>query len=202
MFLVIDNYDSFVYNLARYVEQAGGKCKIVRNDALSIKAIKAMNPDGIILSPGPCTPDKAGICTELVKKLGSSVPILGVCLGHQCINEAYGGKTIRAETPVHGKAATILHKEEDIFDGLPNPMQGGRYHSLVSVLAEDSPLLVTAKTTDDNIMAIKHKTHPVFGVQFHPESILTEHGLSLIENYTKIAVHWSKTRSEDTRQAA
>ncbi len=189
MFLVIDNYDSFVYNLARYVELAGGECEIVRNDVISIEAVKSLQPEGIVLSPGPCTPKDAGICVELVKEMGADTPILGVCLGHQCIGEAYGGQTIRSETPIHGKSCTITHNARDIFNGVPSPMQAGRYHSLITELPGNSPLMVTANT-DDTIMAMQHKTHPVYGVQFHPESVLTPHGLSIIENFTEIARHW------------
>ncbi|GJL85146.1 MAG: glutamine amidotransferase [Micavibrio sp.] len=189
MFLVIDNYDSFVYNLARYVELAGGECEVVRNDSIRIEDVKSLQPDGIILSPGPCTPAEAGICVELVKELGAYTPILGVCLGHQCIGEAYGGRTIRGETPVHGKACTITHNGSDIFDGIPSPMQAGRYHSLIIELPDNSPLMVTANT-DEIIMAMQHKTHPVYGLQFHPESVLTPHGQAITQNFTTIAQHW------------
>jgi len=203
MFLVIDNYDSFVYNLARYLALAGVKCKVVRNDAITVRAIQKLKPQGILLSPGPGMPEKAGICVDLIKKMGASTPILGVCLGHQCIGEAYGGRTVRSQSPVHGKSCTIIHKGCDIFEGLPSPMRAGRYHSLISELPEDAPLLVTARNTDSDIMAMRHAQYPVFGVQFHPESVLTEHGHAIIENFTALALHWcAGKQSKQTLQAA
>ena len=193
MILVIDNYDSFVHNLARYCALAGWEYKVARNDAISLVGIEAMQPEAIILSPGPCTPQEAGICIDVVKTFGPRIPILGVCLGHQCIGEAYGAKTNRAPEPVHGKASSITHDGTGLFAGLPSPMRAGRYHSLAVVPGENSPLIITARTGDE-IMAIKHATHPVYGVQFHPESVLTPEGLDLIKNFTAIAVKWNEAQ--------
>ncbi len=197
MILVIDNYDSFVHNLARHVALAGVNYQVVRNDALSIEDIAKCEPEAIILSPGPRTPKEAGICTEIIEKLGATIPVLGVCLGHQCIGEAYGGKTLKIGLPVHGKASTITHGGKGLFEGIPSPLNVGRYHSLVvDQPKEDSPLTVTAQTQDGIIMAVQHPTHPVYGVQFHPESILTEHGLALIKNFVAIAEkHNSKAKA-------
>lgn len=198
MILVIDNYDSFVYNLARHMALAGWDCEVVRNDAITLKEITALQPDGIVLSPGPCTPAEAGVCVELTQHFGPNIPILGVCLGHQCIGEAYGGKTIGADKPTHGKSSDIIHDGTGLFDEQPNPMRGGRYHSLSVELDENSPLNVTAKTPAGEIMAVQHNQYPVYGVQFHPESVLTTHGLQLIKNFTALALHWN----EKQRQAA
>ena len=196
MILVIDNYDSFVYNLARYFALAGWETRVRRNDALTIQDIAAMNPQAIAMSPGPCTPAEAGICIDIVKTFGASIPMLGVCLGHQCIGEAYGAKTTRAEKPVHGKASTIMHDGEDLFAGLPSPMQGGRYHSLIVEPGENSPLCVTAKTSNGEIMALRHETRPVYGVQFHPESVLTPHGQKIIDNFTALALQFHREKRD------
>lgn len=194
MILVIDNYDSFVHNLARYFQLAGHETNVVRNDAVTITDIKKMKPKAIVLSPGPCAPKQAGICVELIKALGSEIPLLGVCLGHQCIGEAYGGMTIRGPEPVHGKASEILHDGSPLFSGLPNPLRAGRYHSLIVELASASPLMVTARTVNGRIMAMQHRHHPVYGVQFHPESALTEQGLDLVRNFCDIARMWHAQR--------
>ena len=196
MFLVIDNYDSFVHNLARYFEIAGVKTKVVRNDEITIKDITDLNPDAIVLSPGPCTPLDAGICIEVVKKFGKDIPVLGVCLGHQAIGEAYGAQTLRAQTPVHGKATKIKHEKSGLFKSLPSPMSVGRYHSLIIKPDKKSPLAITAKTDDGEIMAIRHKTHPVYGVQFHPESVLTEHGQDLVQNFVDLANKHNKIKQK------
>ena len=192
MFLVIDNYDSFVHNLARYFELADERCEVVRNDAITIDAITKMEPDAIIVSPGPCAPKDAGICIEVIKHFGANTPILGVCLGHQAIGEAYGGKTLQGSEQVHGKASMIEHDETGIFDDIPNPLQVGRYHSLVTTLPPYSTLKITAKTYNGIIMAMQHKEHPVYGVQFHPESILTDHGQDIVNNFVKCAHAWNK----------
>lgn len=189
MILIIDNYDSFVYNLARYVGKLGLKHDVRRNDKITIKDIETRKPTAIIISPGPCTPDKAGISIDIIQHFGNNTPILGVCLGHQAIGEAYGGKTVRAQTPTHGKSSEITHNSSPLFKGVPNPIQVGRYHSLVTQLPKEIPVTVTARSNDGDIMAIQHNNHPVFGIQFHPESILTEYGFNIIENfisYTKI----------------
>jgi len=186
MIIVIDNYDSFVQNLARHIRLCGEETHIIRNDEMSITDIAALAPDAIVISPGPCAPQDAGICIELIKQLGDTLPILGICLGHQAINEAYGGATMRGE-PTHGRASAITHNGEGVFAALPSPMQGGRYHSLITDIPNNSPLGVIARDENDTVMAIQHKTTPVYGVQFHPESILTENGLALIQNFVTIA---------------
>jgi anthranilate synthase/aminodeoxychorismate synthase-like glutamine amidotransferase len=184
MILVIDNYDSFVYNLARYVRELGGEAIVRRNDAVTVGSVRALSPSHIILSPGPRTPADAGVSTELVRQLGGSIPTLGVCLGHQCVGVAYGGTIVRAQRPMHGKASLIRHSSSGIFQDMRNPMQGSRYHSLAierGSLPEE--LMVTATDELGEIMAIAHRAHPVFGVQFHPESILTEGGHTLLRNF-------------------
>ncbi len=194
MFLVIDNYDSFVHNLARYFELTGVKTRVERNDALTVQDIRDLKPKALILSPGPCTPKEAGICIEAVKKLGHELPTLGVCLGHQAIGEAYGAKTLRADKPVHGKSAEITHDGKGLFKALPSPMQVGRYHSLITQPPEACRLETTAQTDQGEIMAMHHPVHPVYGVQFHPESILTEHGQKLVKNFVDIARQWHKLK--------
>jgi anthranilate synthase component 2/para-aminobenzoate synthetase component 2 len=195
MILLIDNYDSFVYNLARYVGKLGRSRQVVRNDAITLDQISALKPAAIILSPGPCTPTQSGICNELIRRFAQNIPILGVCLGHQCIGEQFGGRVVRAPQPRHGKASMIEHNRDGIFSGLPSPLETGRYHSLTVELAADSPLEVTARSLDDDlIMAVKHRTHPLYGVQFHPESVLTPHGLGMIRNFIAAADHWNRER--------
>lgn len=195
MILVIDNYDSFAHNLARYVELTGFETKVVRNDEISVDEIAKYNPQAIILSPGPCTPKDAGICIETIKQYGPTTPILGVCLGHQCIGEAFGAKTVRSE-PMHGKATTIHHDGTALFENLPSPMNVGRYHSLRTDKEETSPLITTATSCDGMMMAMKHKDYPIYGVQFHPESVLTPHGLSLMKNFSAIALEWHQKKEE------
>ncbi len=190
--LVIDNYDSFTYNLVQYLGELGQPPEVFRNDALSLADVAAMAPLGIVISPGPCTPAEAGISTELVRELGPTTPILGVCLGHQCIGEAYGGRVVRAPKVMHGKLSSIEHDGSGVFTGLPNPLTATRYHSLV-VEAGSVPreLEVTAWTDDDGsrvVMGLQHRKHPVAGVQFHPESILTEHGHALLQNFLNVGV--------------
>lgn len=188
MILLIDNYDSFVYNLARYVGMLGFEREVVRNDAITINDIAGDPPQAIIISPGPCTPAEAGISTSIIRHFTGRIPILGICLGHQCIAEAFGGRTVRAHEPCHGKTSLIAHTADDLFMGLPNPLRAARYHSLIVELNADSPLEITAHTADDDIiMGIRHRMHPVYGLQFHPESVLTEYGLDLIRNFTMIA---------------
>ena len=188
MILLIDNYDSFVYNLSRYIAELGFEPLVVRNDAISLEQIEALSPSHIILSPGPCTPNEAGICLELIQHFMKSVPILGVCLGHQAIAQACGATVTRAQQPLHGKSTSILHDGKNIFEGCPNPLNVGRYHSLiVSPDRFPSCLEITAQTPDHEIMALQHVEYPVYGVQFHPESILTTHGSTLIANVIKWA---------------
>ena len=185
--LILDNYDSFVFNIVRYCEELGATTRVKRNDALTINDIDALDPDAIILSPGPCGPDEAGISLELIKRFSGRIPILGVCLGHQCIGAAFGGTVIRAKTPMHGRASPILHDGTGVFDHLPNPFEAGRYHSLIVDLPEESALKVTAKSPDGEIMGLSHRTHPTHGVQFHPESVLTTHGYEVIDNFLTLA---------------
>lgn len=186
MILVIDNYDSFVFNLARYVRELGDTVKVIRNDAITVDDALALAPAGIIISPGPCGPDEAGISTPLSSAaIANNIPLLGVCLGHQCIVAACNGAIIRADRPVHGQASTITHHGNDVFSGLPSPMQVGRYHSLVANTDLPENLTITAQLADDptTIMGVAHTTAPAFGVQFHPESVLTEHGHALLGNF-------------------
>ncbi len=183
MILLIDNYDSFVHNLARYVGELGHERRVVRNDAISVEAAMAMRPEAIILSPGPRGPAEAGISVALVEAAAKAqLPLLGVCLGHQAIAAAFGG-TIRRSPPVHGKPALILHDGTGLFARVPSPFAAARYHSLVADLAEGGPLRATAQSEDGVLMALAHESLPIFGVQFHPESVLTEHGHLLLSNF-------------------
>jgi anthranilate synthase/aminodeoxychorismate synthase-like glutamine amidotransferase len=184
MILLIDNYDSFVYNLARYVRELGQTPLVRRHDAITAEQILALAPSHIIISPGPCSPNEAGISTEVVRRVGPTIPILGVCLGHQCIGAAYGGEIVRAGRPMHGKTSRIHHGGTGLFTGLPSPFRATRYHSLVIAPASVPPELeITATSEDGEIMAVQHATFPVYGVQFHPESVLTEHGYRLIDHF-------------------
>jgi anthranilate synthase/aminodeoxychorismate synthase-like glutamine amidotransferase len=184
MLLVIDNYDSFTYNLVQYFGELGAEIKVVRNDALSVAQVRAMAPERICISPGPCTPTEAGISCEVINQLGANIPILGVCLGHQSIGQVYGGDVVRADRLMHGKTSPILHSGHSVFAGLPSPFTATRYHSLI-VKRETLPdcLEITAWTEEGEIMGLCHKQHPVHGVQFHPESILTEGGKKLLGNF-------------------
>ncbi len=184
MILLIDNYDSFVHNLARYVRELGGTTAVHRNDAVTVEEIARLAPSHIILSPGPCTPREAGICNDVIRTLGPRIPILGVCLGHQCLAAALGGRVSRAERPRHGKTSPIRHSGEGIFSGLPSPFAATRYHSLLVERAGlPGSLEVAATTPEDEIMALRHRSWPAWGVQFHPESVLTEHGHALLGNF-------------------
>jgi anthranilate synthase component 2 len=184
MILLIDNYDSFVHNLARYVRELGEVPLVRRHDAVTVDEVIALAPSHVIISPGPCTPAEAGISTDLVRRAGPSIPVLGVCLGHQCIGAAYGGEIVRAGRPMHGKTSRIHHRGSDIFTGLPSPFLASRYHSLVISPASVPPELeVTATSEDGEVMAVRHVSHPVYGVQFHPESVLTEHGYRLLDHF-------------------
>jgi anthranilate synthase component 2 len=187
MLLLIDNYDSFTYNLVHYLGELGAEVTIHRNDAISADEGLAMKPDGIVLSPGPCDPDQAGICLELIAKNDGAVPLLGVCLGHQAIGQAYGGKVVRAESLMHGKTSDIHHLGTGLFSGLPTPFSATRYHSLV-VERSGLPdcLEVSAETKDGVVMGIAHRDQPVYGVQFHPESIASEQGHELLRNFLAI----------------
>lgn len=190
MLLMIDNYDSFTWNLVQYLQALGAEVRVERNDALTVDEIARLRPEKIVISPGPCTPDEAGVSLEVVRRLGPSTPILGVCLGHQAIGQACGGKVVRAKRIMHGKTSAIRHRGEGVFAGLPDGYVATRYHSLV-VERESLPacLEITAWTELDGgfeeIMGLRHREHPVEGVQFHPESILTEHGHALLENFLR-----------------
>ena len=184
MILLIDNYDSFVYNLARYVRELGEEPVVRRHDALAAEEVLGLGPSHVIISPGPCSPAEAGISTEVVRRVGPHIPVLGVCLGHQCIGAAYGAEIVRAGRPMHGKTSRIFHQGTGLFTGLPDPFLATRYHSLVISPASVPPELeVTATSEDGEIMAVRHAEHPVYGVQFHPESVLTEHGYRLLEHF-------------------
>lgn len=187
MLLIIDNYDSFTYNLVQYFGELGAEMKVFRNDALSVADVAAMKPERICISPGPCTPNEAGISCGLIAKLGATMPILGVCLGHQSIGQVYGGDVVRADRLMHGKTSPIHHECKSVFAGMPNPFEATRYHSLI-VKRETLPecLEITAWTEEGEIMGLMHKEHPVHGVQFHPESILTQDGKRLLENFLKL----------------
>ena len=188
MFLLIDNYDSFTYNLRHYLGELGAEVEVWRNDALNTDQAIELGADGIVLSPGPCDPDKAGICLDLIEKAAGRLPILGVCLGHQCIGQAFGAKVVLAPKPMHGKVSEIKHKETALFDGIPTDFMATRYHSLT--LDPDSLpdcLAVTAESDDGVIQGVSHQHLPVHGVQFHPESIASEHGHRLIQNFLEIS---------------
>jgi anthranilate synthase/aminodeoxychorismate synthase-like glutamine amidotransferase len=188
MLALIDNYDSFTYNLVQFLGDLGAEARVWRNDAIEVSELLDMRLDAIVLSPGPCDPDRAGICLELIGEAAGKVPILGVCLGHQAIGQAFGGKVVRAPVPMHGKTSAIRHRGSDVFAGIPDAFPATRYHSL-TVAPESVPdcLAVTAVTDDGVIMGLAHRTLPVWGVQFHPESIATEHGHTLLGNFLKLA---------------
>jgi anthranilate synthase component II len=186
MLLMIDNYDSFTYNLVQYLGELGEEVVVYRNDEINLEQIAALKPDRIVVSPGPCTPNEAGVSVPLIKQFAGKIPILGVCLGHQSIGQAFGGKIIHAQQLMHGKTSQIHHHGDGVFSGLPNPYRATRYHSLVIERASlPDCLTVTAWTDDGEIMGVRHKTLGVEGVQFHPESILTEHGHALLQNFTR-----------------
>ena len=193
MILMIDNYDSFTYNLVQYLGELGAEVKTVRNDAISIDEIRRLKPGGLVISPGPCTPDEAGISLQIVAELGGEIPVFGVCLGYQCIGQVFGGDIVRAEQVMHGKTSMINHEGKGVFTGLPQPFEATRYHSLV-IKKDTIPdcLEVTAWTEKENgkieeIMGLRHRTLPIEGVQFHPESILTRCGHDLLQNFINIA---------------
>jgi anthranilate synthase/aminodeoxychorismate synthase-like glutamine amidotransferase len=184
MLLLIDNYDSFTYNLYQYLAELGAEVLVRRNDAISVDEASALAPSHIVISPGPCTPHEAGVSTALIRRLGPRVPTLGVCLGHQCIGEVFGGRVVRAPTPVHGKTAQIHHDGTGVLRGLASPFTATRYHSLIVERATlPVALTITAETADGLIMALRHRTYPIHGVQFHPESILTSAGKDLLRNF-------------------
>jgi anthranilate synthase/aminodeoxychorismate synthase-like glutamine amidotransferase len=188
MLLVIDNYDSFTYNLVQYLGELGQQVRVVRNNEVSVDDVARMCPEYIVISPGPCTPNEAGISLDVIHRLAGKIPILGVCLGHQAIGQAFGGKVIRAQEVVHGRTSRVFHDDKGLFAGLPNPFEATRYHSLV-VERSSLPdcLEITAKTWDEEIMGLRHKSLPVEGVQFHPESFLTKVGKDLLRNFLRLA---------------
>jgi anthranilate synthase/aminodeoxychorismate synthase-like glutamine amidotransferase len=189
MILLIDNYDSFTFNLVQFFGDLGADCVVKRNDALSAEEALALNPDAVVLSPGPCTPNEAGICLDVVKLAAErAVPLFGVCLGHQAIGQAFGGQVVRAREPVHGKTSDVTHEDTDIFSGLPSPFTATRYHSLIvqqSTLPDS--LVATAWVEDGTIMGLRHANLPIYGVQFHPESIATAHGHDILRNFLGLA---------------
>ena len=188
MLILIDNYDSFTYNLVHYLGELGAACEVIRNDKISAEEVLKKKPQAIVLSPGPCTPNEAGICLDLIAKAGGKVPLLGVCLGHQAIGQVYGGKVIRAPEPLHGKLSSIRHTNEGVFKGLPSTFDVTRYHSLIVERGSlPDALEVTAETPDGIIMGLQHKTLPVHGVQFHPESIASQQGHALLANFLTLA---------------
>jgi anthranilate synthase component 2 len=207
MLVLIDNYDSFTYNLVHFLGELGAHCEVYRNDKITTAEVLKRKPKGIVLSPGPCTPNEAGICLELIKRAGATIPVLGVCLGHQAIGQAYGGAVVRADVPMHGKLSAITHCGRGVFKGLPKTFSVTRYHSLV-VARDNLPdcLAVTAQTTTAAgacIMALQHKRYPVHGVQFHPESIASEHGHALLANFLTLAGMSPRRRNaKPTRLAA
>ncbi|MGY3473438.1 anthranilate synthase component II [Bradyrhizobium ottawaense] len=189
MILIIDNYDSFVFNIARYFRELGEETQVVRNDAISFTDLVALQARAIVISPGPCTPMQAGISTAVVRELSGSVPILGICLGHQCIGSVFGGRVARARCPMHGRASHIKHDGQGLFKQLPSPLSVGRYHSLAVELEESDAqhLVVTARSNEGEIMALAHRHQPTYGLQFHPESVLTQQGHVLLMNFLRSA---------------
>jgi para-aminobenzoate synthetase component II len=181
MILIVDNYDSFVFNVARYFEELGQETVVQRNDAVDVGTAKA-----IVISPGPCTPCEAGQSLDLIRRYSGTLPILGICLGHQCIGKVFGGEVTRARRPLHGEATEIIHDGGGVFASLPNRFMAGRYHSLI-VEHPGNDLIVTARSEDGEVMGLQHRMHPTFGVQFHPESILTEHGHAMLRNFLEVA---------------
>ena len=200
---LIDNYDSFTFNLVHYLGELGADVRVHRNDEVTPAEVIADDPDAILLSPGPCTPKEAGICMDLIAKAGEQIPLFGVCLGHQAIGAVYGGDVIRAPVPMHGKLSEILHQGETVFRGINGPFQATRYHSLI-VNRDTMPeaLAITAETKDGIVMGVSHKSFPVHGVQFHPESILSEHGHLILKNFLELAESWNASGKRHARKGA
>ena len=195
MILLIDNYDSFTFNLVHYLSELGADCVVKRNDSLTVAEALDGGAEAIVISPGPCTPNEAGICLDLVREAAGRMPLLGVCLGHQAIGQAFGAAVVRAPAPMHGKVSAITHDDGDVFAGLPSPLNVTRYHSLTVAPDSLTPELVeTARTADGVIMGLRHRDHPVFGVQFHPESIASEHGHDLLRNFLRLSRDWHAAR--------
>ncbi|RNB79690.1 aminodeoxychorismate/anthranilate synthase component II [Brevibacillus panacihumi] len=184
MILMIDNYDSFTYNLVQYVGELGEELQVYRNDKITLEEIERLNPDYLMISPGPCTPNEAGISMEAIRHFAGKIPILGVCLGHQSIGQVFGGKVVRSKRLMHGKTSDVFHDGKTIFQGIPSPFTAARYHSLlVEEVSLPDELEVTARTAEGEIMAVRHRDYPIEGVQFHPESIITQHGKQLLKNF-------------------
>jgi anthranilate synthase component 2 len=203
MIVLIDNYDSFTFNLVHYLGGLGAEVAVHRNDKISVGEVIARTPDAIVLSPGPCTPSEAGICLDLIAQAAPSIPMLGVCLGHQAIGQAFGGAVVRAPAPVHGKLSEVRHEGMGVFRGINGPFQATRYHSLV-VERDSLPdqLAVTDETQDRLVMGLAHRTLPVHGVQFHPESIASEHGHLILKNFLELAAQWNAQRNERAQASA
>jgi anthranilate synthase component 2 len=198
MIILIDNYDSFAFNLVHYLGKLGAQVSVHRNDRITVDDVLTADPDAVVLSPGPCTPNEAGICLSLVTEAAPKLPILGVCLGHQVIGQAFGGAVIRAPAPVHGKLSQIRHGGTGVFHGINSPFQATRYHSLVVSRASiPDDLAVTAETDDGLVMGLSHKRFPIHGVQFHPESIASEHGFILLKNFLDLAAQWNVKRGRE-----
>lgn len=197
MLILIDNYDSFTYNLVHYLGELGADIKVYRNDKIDVEAVMAADPEAIVLSPGPCTPNEAGICLDLIQAAAATIPMLGVCLGHQSMGQAFGARVIRAPSLMHGKISPMLHEGQSVFRNLPSPFDATRYHSLtIEPASVPDCLNVTARTEDGIIMGIQHKTYPTHGVQFHPESIASEHGHTMLRNFLQAATDWNKSRRD------
>jgi anthranilate synthase component 2 len=201
MIVLIDNYDSFTFNLVHYFGGLGAEVVVHRNDKITVEDVVAGGPAAIVLSPGPCTPNEAGICLGLVQRAAASIPILGVCLGHQAIGQAFGGKVVRAPVPIHGKVSEMKHQRQGIFRGINGPFKATRYHSLVVERASMPRDLTVSAETDDLVMGLQHKTLPVHGVQFHPESIASEHGHLILKNFLELAAQWNATTGRNTVRA-
>ena len=199
MLVVIDNYDSFTYNLVQYFGELGQVMEIFRNDAIAVKEISRYNPTGIVISPGPCTPHEAGISMNVIREYSGKVPILGVCLGHQSMGAVFGGNVVRAKNLMHGKVSEIHHNNRDLFDGITNPFIATRYHSLIVERSSfpEQTLEITAWTDADEIMGLRHRTHPTLGVQFHPESILTREGKKVLRNFLRIIENWNREKNTE-----
>jgi len=191
MLLIIDNYDSFTYNLVQYFGELGANPVVKRNDEITVAEINKMKPEAVVISPGPCTPKEAGISNDVIREIGPKLPVLGVCLGHQCIGYVFGADVVRAGRLMHGKTSPIIHDQEGVFAGLPSPFDATRYHSLIidPPTVPDS-LVVNARTAENEIMGVRHKEYPIHGVQFHPESILTRHGKELLKNFLRISAEF------------
>ncbi len=202
MLTLIDNYDSFTYNLVHFLGELGASARVYRNDKISVDGVMAEKPSAIVLSPGPCDPDRAGICLDLIKRAGPEVPILGVCLGHQAIGQVYGGRIVRAPTLMHGKLSKVHHTGQGVFEGIAQDFSATRYHSLIIDRASlPEELEITATTNDGLIMGVRHKSYPVHGVQFHPESIASEHGHQLLANFLDLARVDRRIRGAEARDA-